>query len=401
MLCSVVAFSCTGKMSPGETVVVLNQGIVQAPPPPSSPPPIVPPPPQIVPPPPQPTVAVAMNTCTVQVGRTPETEHPNAAMQARVKELNDKFRALLNSDVWVGEDGGRAVLDCDIAPGNVAQQTSQGLVLPIYQTKGMPPVNYFLTQQRPGVEKVVGHDGQALQLLPFQLSTPGNQVAADFDAVASLLPKPSFSVTPLRDALPDVSIAVTAGGTYQINNVLRFDITPNGAVASSGKAANGGAVPAPANGALHLKMTVVVGPDGCAWNCENRVPNIQDRSTFKGNSLAPGEVLDALYNEVKRIVDEKHAAGKPVQAAAVMQEALTSIRYDTSDWLELQYHFITGADSPATDAALSAQLSAMDPSAALNAVPKEFSVPLLVFAASYDVRGGGAGIGGCSLVPHQ
>lgn len=357
------------------------------------------------------TKAPPLNTCRVDVGRTPETVHPNDGMQQRVMAENERYRALPGFhswDVFVGEDGGRAVIDCTLPAGNVAKATSQGLILPVYQLKGMPPVNYFLVQQRPGVDKAIGRDGQALQLLPFQLAVPGNKAAQEFDLVADSLPKPNFNFAPLRAELPDASVSLSGGGVYQINNVVRFEITPVTAEPATGKSTPAGASGVfgmgvdSSSSAVRFRQTVVIGPDGCAWSgdeCpdEIRVPNIQDRTKFHGKALDPGEVMEVLYNEVKRLVDALVAAGQPVVAAEVLEEALEVVDFDTADWLEIQYHIISGVGNIDTDAALSAQLSELDSQSNLGAVRKAFTVPVLVFTSSYGVTGGGMG---CTLVPH-
>lgn len=364
-----------------ETTVALNLGVIAEPPPP--------------PPPPAP----AVNTCQVDVGRTDDTKHPNEAMQAHVQALNDKFRALIGWDVFVGEDGGRAVIDCTIGPGHEAKATSQGLVVPVYQLSGMPPLNYFLEQQRPGISGVIGHNGKALQILPFQLPVATDTVA-DFNTVADLLPKPSFSFSPLETGVPGASVAVVPGGTYQINDVVRFEVTPvDPAVAANlavGTATN------IADAAIRVRQTVVVGPDGCAWaGCADRVPNVQDRTTINGTAMLPAEAIEKFLAEVQRLVEERQAVGTPVVAAEILHAALTTYDHDISNWLDLRYDFISGVTTPEIDAALSAELTAMDPTTARGFVRKEFTIPLLVLTPDYLASGGGGcgkGGGGCSLL---
>jgi hypothetical protein len=288
----------------------------------------------------------ALNACQVTVGRTEDTKHPNPAMQKFVLAINDRFRTLIDRDLWVGEDAGRFLIDCTIPAGSVAQRMDTdglGAILPVYQMSGMPPKNFFIERKRPGVTGAIGRNGKRLRLLPFNMTGANPETKTLAEIAVSTLPQPTFDFSALSAEMPDASVAMRTGGQYQINNVLRFDISFT--EASTSKAAS--TDDAPVATSVRFKALGVAGPDGCAWatsSCPKsiRVPNVQERYLLDGTAIQPGRIIDTIYETLEKIIADEHEAGRRTDSTAVIAKLMERLTYDTSGWLYLNYKIVAG-----------------------------------------------------------
>lgn len=287
---------------PSKVVILPNKGLKVPAPPPSP-----------APPPPADT-----DEFRVDVGRVPETEHPVKGLHDFVMKLNDRIREVtgLPIDLFVGEDGGKWVMTSRApAVGKAALlDTESGAAMTnFHQLTGLPPkASYFQKLDRPNAYEVLQ---QPVQFLPVADPT--------FAAAGLSLPEPNFAFEPLGAVLPDAN--VTSGdGTYQINNILRIQLS---FVPQVGKAVD------PSSDRLAMTVTGVMLPDLCGWKgigeCTHPSMPIQNRQ------VDPIKVIV----ELEKLVLEKRDEGEEI-TPAIFDELYERYPYDLDG--AMSYHLKAG-----------------------------------------------------------
>lgn len=335
--------ACTNTASiktPSEVTLLINLVPTPTPPPtpPTPPPPSPPPtPPTPIPTTPLPTptssnIAPGLRNCTVDVGRSADTAHPASALNDFVNNVNDQVRAItgLPIDIFVGEGGGKYVVDCRLPPGvskaAVLDPNTGAAIARLHQMRGMPLRNYFAREDllRPGKNEALK---KPLQLLPVPGEDPPVNGASPSLSFDTSLPPPAFSFNYPTQAVPDLAMNIGVGqyiyspaGAESILTVaMQFDAQP-------GKAANA------TTDNLHVVMRGKMAPDVCVMIGDSCSPE-QRASNFQDRHIDPQvDILEPL----KALVAAKKANNEPI-TQDIFDELFTKTTWDTDNWEHVQF----------------------------------------------------------------